>query len=204
MKFNSFLKISGFLMLFVTLALHAGVNVGEKAPAFTALTSQGKSLSLSDFKGKIVVLEWMNVGCPFIKKHYDSGNMQKLQKEYTKKGIIWLSVASSGPGKQGYLTQETAVEQNLLKEASPTALLLDANGDLGHLYGARTTPHMFIINKDGNIAYNGAIDDIRSTDVNDVPKATNYVSQALDELLAGKAVSVSATQPYGCSVKYKD
>ncbi len=196
--------ITSLLFLFIPFLLHAGVMVGENAPDFTVTDSHGKTHTLSDFEGKIVVLEWMNVGCPFIKKHYNSGNMQKLQKKFTEKGVIWLSVASSGPGKQGYLTLKTANNQPLLKEAKPTALILDENGEFGKLFGATNTPHFFIIDKEGKIAYNGAIDDIRSTNVEDVPKAKNYVKHALKELLAGKSVSTATTQPYGCSVKYKD
>ncbi|MFQ6037522.1 MAG: thioredoxin family protein [Candidatus Aminicenantales bacterium] len=178
--------------------------VGKTAPDFALPDSHGKTHRLSDCAGKIVVLEWLNHGCPFVGKHYRSGNMQELQKTYTGKGIIWFSVISSAPGKQGYCTPEQANTITEEKHAAPTAVLLDPEGTVGKLYGAKTTPHMFIIDKQGILVYNGAIDDIRSTNVEDIPKAKNYVRMALDELLAGKDVTVTTTQPYGCSVKYKD
>lgn len=180
----------------------ADAVIGEKAPDFTATDSNGKVHTLSSFKGKIVVLEWINHECPFVKKHYGSGNMQDLQKTYTGKGLIWLSVISSAPGKQGYCTPEEANSLTREKGAAPTAVLLDPQRTVGRLYGAKTTPHMFIINSDGVLVYNGAIDDIASTDVGDIAKAKNYVQFALDEVLTGKAVSIATSQPYGCSVKY--
>lgn len=194
-----------FLMTFILLGLSsfslAGVSPGDTAPDFELKDPEGNTHGLSDYDDKIIVLEWFNFGCPFVKKHYKSDNMQSLQKHYTEKDVIWLTVASSAPGKQGYLTPETAKTQPLLENAEHSALLLDSKGTVGKLYGAQTTPHMFIIDKN-KVVYNGAIDDIRSTDLDDVPKATNYVKQALDELLAGKPVSVKTTKPYGCSVKY--
>jgi peroxiredoxin len=201
--------ISGFFLfgLFTTLAFGANpleAEIGKSAPDFTLPDSSGKSHSLSDYEGKIVVLEWLNHGCPFVKKHYNSGNMQALQKAYTEKGVIWFSIISSAPGKQGYCTPEQASEITKEKNAAPTAVLLDPEGSVGRLYGAKTTPHMFIISKEGKLVYNGGIDDIRSTDVEDVAKAKNYVQEALDELLAGKEVPDKTSQPYGCSVKYKD
>jgi hypothetical protein len=180
----------------------ADVAIGEKAPDFTAADSNGKSHTLASYKGKIVVLEWLNHQCPFVKKHYGSGHMQELQKTYTGKGIIWLSVISSAPGKQGYSTPEQANSVTKEKGAAPTAVLLDPQGTVGKLYGAKTTPHMFIINADGVLVYNGAIDDTPSTDLGDIATAKNYVQSALDELLAGKPVSEATSQPYGCSVKY--
>jgi peroxiredoxin len=180
----------------------ADVAIGEKAPDFTAADSNGKSHTLASYKGKIVVLEWLNHQCPFVKKHYGSGHMQELQKTYTGKGIIWLSVISSAPGKQGYSTPEQANSVTKEKGAAPTAVLLDPQGTVGKLYGAKTTPHMFIINADGVLVYNGAIDDAPSTDLGDIATAKNYVQSALDELLAGKPVSEATSQPYGCSVKY--
>lgn len=180
----------------------ADVAIGEKAPDFTAADSNGKSHSLAAYKGKIVVLEWLNHQCPFVKKHYGSGHMQELQKTYTGKGVIWLSVISSAPGKQGYSTPEQANSVTKEKGAAPTAVLLDPQGTVGKLYGAKTTPHMFIINADGVLVYNGAIDDTPSTDLGDIATAKNYVQSALDELLAGKPVSEATSQPYGCSVKY--
>ncbi len=178
--------------------------VGEAAPDFILPDSNGKGHTLSDYAGKIVILEWLNHGCPFVQKHYNSENMQKLQRMAGEKGIVWFSVISSAPGKQGYCTPDQANEVTQEKNASPAAVLLDPEGTVGKMYGAKTTPHMFIIDKEGRLVYNGAIDDIRSTSVDDVDRAKNYVRMALDDLLAGREVSVKTSQPYGCSVKYKD
>ena len=179
-------------------------KVGEPAPEFTATDSNGNVHKLSAYRGKFVVLEWTNRGCPYTQKHYNSGNMQRLQKEWTAKGVIWLTVASSAPGKQGYVT--AAEENAYLKQvnAAPTAVLLDPTGQLGHLYDAKTTPHIFIINPQGTLIYNGAIDDRPTTDVSDVNGAKNYVTAALNEATSGKPVSVATSRPYGCSVKYSD
>jgi hypothetical protein len=197
------LIIGAALAILVAPAIQAAdAAVGEKAPDFTATDSNGKSHILGSYKGKIVVLEWLNHQCPFVKKHYGSGHMQELQKTYTGKGIIWLSVISSAPGKQGYLTPEEANSVTKEKGAAPTAVLLDPQGVIGKLYGAKTTPHMFIINAEGVLVYNGAIDDTPSTDLADIATAKNYVQSALDKLLAGKPVSEATSQPYGCSVKY--
>lgn len=192
-----------FAVLFsLTTWVHASVTIDEAAPTFTLTDTQGKTLSLADYKGKTVVLEWTNHECPFVKKHYDSGNMQALQKEFTEKGIIWLSVVSSAEGKQGFVN--AAEGQKILEEqkATPTAKLLDPEGKVGRLYAAQTTPHMFVIDAAGKIAYMGAIDDIPSADKNDIAKANNYVRAALNNILAGKAVETAVTKPYGCSVKY--
>jgi hypothetical protein len=160
--------------------------------------------SLAEYAGKDVVLEWHNNGCPFVRKHYLSGNMQKLQKAWTARGVVWLTVISSAPGQQGYVTADQ--ENAYLKQmnAAPTAALLDPTGKLGHLYDAKTSPHMFIINPSGILIYNGAIDDQPTPDPASVPGATNYVSQALAEAMAGKSLSVPTSRPYGCSVKYAD
>jgi peroxiredoxin len=190
-------------MALVAMPAWSSAKVGEPAPDFTLSDTYGKSHNLSDFKGKIVVLEWLNHDCPYVLKHYDGKNMQTLQKTYTGKGVIWLSVNSSAEGKQGNFPPAKANEITASKGASPTAVLLDASGTVGKLYGAKTTPHMFIINAEGILVYNGAIDDKPSTKIDDLKDAKNYVSAALDELLAGKAVSTAATKPYGCSVKYK-
>ncbi|MBX7223081.1 MAG: thioredoxin family protein [Blastocatellia bacterium] len=171
----------------------ADATVGQPAPAFSGTDSHGKTHNLSDFKGKYVVLEWYNPDCPIVRSKYDPGVMQKLQQEYTKKGIVWLSIDSSAPGKQGHLTPEQANAAIKKEKGAPTALLLDPEGKIGRLYGAKTTPHMFIIDPQGKLIYNGAIDDKANN---------NYVRTALDEVLAGKAVSNPTTQPYGCSVKY--
>jgi alkyl hydroperoxide reductase subunit AhpC len=181
-----------------------GAVVGKPAPDFTLTDSNGKSHSLSAYKGKTVVLEWVNFGCPFVRKHYGAGNMQKLQKDYTGKGVVWLSLNSSGQGKEGF---HTAAEINSLlseKGAAPSAYLSDTNGKVGHQYGARTTPHMFVIDPKGTLVYAGGIDDKPSTDQADIPGATNYVAAALDEALAGKKVATAVTKPYGCSVKYSN
>jgi peroxiredoxin len=190
----------------VALALSTAwaARVGDRAPDFTAKDSNGKVHKLSEYSGKYVVLEWHNRGCPYTAKHYDSGNMQRLQHEWTARGVIWLTVISSAPGKQGYVT---AADENAflkLANAAPTAVLLDPTGALGHLYEAKTTPHMFIIDPQGTLIYNGAIDDKSTTEVTDINGARNYVSLALGEALAGKPVTSPSTRPYGCSVKYPD
>ncbi len=194
----------------IALALFLGqpavsqqVTIGAPAPQFTLAGSDGKNHSLAQYKGSIVVLEWLNHECPFVKKHYSQGAMQRLQKSMVDKGIVWLSINSSAPGKQGHLTKELAVEVTAEKKATPTVVLLDgADGAVGKSYGARTTPHMFVIDKQGNVAYAGAIDSNSSSDPATIPDAVNYVAQAVDELLAGKAVSLPTTKSYGCSVKY--
>ena len=206
MKRGIFLTLSilvGFFLVLNPLVQATELPVGKPAPNFALPDTNGKNHSFSDYKGKIVVLEWINHDCPFVEKLYNSGHMQKLQKSYTGKGIIWLSINSSAPGKGGYCTPEKANELIKQKKAAPTALLLDPDGKVGKLYGAKTTPHMFIINSDGVLVYNGAIDDIRSTKIEDIPKAKNYVQIALDEVLEGKKVSIQTSVPYGCSVKYK-
>lgn len=182
----------------------SAAKVGEAAPEFTGTASNGKTFHLSDYRGKFVVLEWHNNGCPFVGKQYNSGNMQRLQKQWTGQGVTWFTILSSAPGQQGYVT---AMEENdyLAKmQAAPTAALLDPAGVIGHLYGAKTSPQMVVINAQGVVIYDGAIDDKPTTDLNDVPGATNYVSLALAQAMAGKAVETPATRPYGCSVKYGD
>lgn len=185
-----------------TNATKADVSVGKPAPNFTAVDSNGKSHQLSDFKGKVVVLEWTNHECPFVRKHYDSENMQKTQKLATDKGVVWLSVVSSAPGNQGYVDGAKANSLTKERNAAPTAVLLDPDGKLGRLYGARTTPHMFVIAADGTLAYMGAIDSIASSNKADVAKAENYVTKAIEQVLKGEPVTNATTQPYGCTVKY--
>ena len=180
----------------------AGAAVGEAAPGFTLTDTTGTVQSLSALKGRFVVLEWFNPDCPFVKKHYGSGNMQRLQRTSTDRGVVWLSIDSSAPGKQGHVSAEQANALMQEKGAAPTAILLDPDGTLGRLYGAKTTPHLFIINPDGILMYAGAIDDTPSTDPADVQTASNYVERALDEALAGQPVSIPETKSYGCSVKY--
>lgn len=182
----------------------ADVTIGEKAPDFTLPAADGGEKALSSFAGKIVVLEWHNKGCPFVKKHYGSGNMQALQKEYTGKDVVWLSINSSAEGKQGYETAAEALETVKAEGAAPTHVLLDPKGMVGKLYGAATTPHMYVIDKEGKLAYAGAIDDNASAEPEDAKTAKNYVRAAVDALQAGKPVEVSSTKSYGCGVKYAD
>jgi len=190
------------LLVTVLSIVALAARVGEPAPNFTATDSNGKAHTLSSYRGKFVVLEWHNQGCPYTKKHYDSGNMERLQKEWTQKGVVWFTVISSAPGTQGYVTAEQENDYMRRMNAAPTAALLDPTGDLGHLYGAKTTPHMFIINPDGVLIYDGAIDDKSTPDQADIPSSTNYVSLALSEAMSGKPVSTPTSRPYGCSVKY--
>ncbi len=180
----------------------AEVASGEAAPNFTLTDTHGKTHSLSDFKDKIVVLEWINHGCPFVVKHYNSGNMQSLQTKYTGQGVVWLSICSSADGKQGHMSASAWNDTNAKLKAAPTAVLLDADGKVGKLYGAKTTPHMYIIGKDGKLLYQGAIDSKRSADANDIKTSENYVASVLDAVLAGKEAPLSQSKPYGCSVKY--
>lgn len=193
--------IAGVLM---TATAHAAPEVGKPAPDFSAVDSNGKTHKLTGYRGKIVVLEWTNDGCPYVKKHYGSGNMQSLQKYAAAKGIVWLTIVSSAPGKQGYVDGAQANELTKSRGAAPTAVLLDPEGAVAHLYDARTTPHMFIVNKDGTLVYMGGIDDKPTSNPDDIPSAKNYVRVALDEVLAGKPVAEAVTRPYGCSVKYAD
>lgn len=179
-----------------------GVAIDQPAPDFTLKDIDGKEYKLSSFKGKYVVLEWVNFDCPFVKKHYSSGNMQALQAEATKKGVIWLSICSSAPGKQGHFPIADLKKRIATEKAVPTAYLIDENGVVGKLYGAKTTPHMFVIDSIGKLRYAGAIDDMPSTKVDDIPKATNYVRAALDAVTNGRTVAVKSQTPYGCAVKF--
>jgi peroxiredoxin len=176
--------------------------VGTTAPDFSVTDSKGKTQSVSQYKGKYVVLEWFNPECPFVKKHYGGGNMQKLQEEFTGKGVVWLSIDSSAPGKEGHLTAEQANQKMTEWKTKQTALLLDPNGKAGQTYGAKNTPHMFVINPEGKIIYEGAIDSKASANPADITGATNYVKVALEESMGGKPVTTATTKPYGCSVKY--
>lgn len=177
-------------------------RINELAPDFMAVDSNGTTRKLSDYQGKIVVLEWTNHQCPFVGKHYGSGNMQALQAEATADGIVWLSIISSAPGQQGYVDGAAANEQTTSRGASPTAVLLDPEGTIGRLYGARTTPHMYVIDPEGVLRYMGGIDNIPSADPSDIESAQNYVRPAIASLLAGEPVATATSQPYGCSVKY--
>jgi AhpC/TSA family len=191
------------LAILIGCSVAWAARVGEPGPDFAATDTNGKVHKLSEYRGRFVVLEWTNRGCPYTQKHYNSGNMQRLQREWTGKGVIWFTIISSAPGTQGYVT---APEENAyVKEvnAAPTAVLLDPTGAVGQLYDAKTTPHMFIINSQGTLIYNGAIDDRPTTDLADVSGAKNYVSVSLQEATSGKPVTDATTRPYGCSVKYR-
>ena len=196
--------IAGCVLLLFLAPAGWAVRVGGSAPDFTGTDSHQKVHTLSVYRGKYVVLEWHNNGCPYTRKHYVSGNMQRLQKQWTGRGVVWLTIISSAPGTQGYVT---AAEENAYlrtMNASPTAALLDPKGDIGHLYSAKTTPQMIIVDPKGVLIYDGAIDDRPTADVSDIPVAKSYISAALEEALSGKAVTVPSTHPYGCSVKYGD
>jgi len=187
------------LLLTIPSLAHA-----KAAPAFTAVDVDGKTRSLAEFKGKVVVLEWVNEDCPYVKKHY-SGNMQGLQQAATADGVVWLTIASSAPGKQGYFADGAAAKTWMnARGAKPTTLLLDPQGTVATAYKAKTTPHMFVIDRDGQVVYEGAIDDTPSAKVEDLKTAKNYVAAALGDVKAGRKVAVAYSQPYGCSVKYKD
>ena len=181
----------------------ASVTVGQKAPDFSAKDTAGKTVSLADFKGKTVVLEWVNPGCPYVKKHYNGGNMQSTQKDAADKGVVWLAINSTETGHSDYLAP-AALQKWMTEQKSPaTHTLMDESGKIGQLYAARTTPHMYIINPQGNLVYAGGLDSIASANPADIKTATNYVKQSLGETLAGKPISAATTRPYGCSVKYK-
>jgi peroxiredoxin len=177
-------------------------EVGKAAPAFSVADTNGKTHSLSQYKGKWVVLEWLNHDCPYVRKHYGTGTMQALQKKYVDKGVVWLSVVSSAPGNQGHFSNEKANELTKEKNASPSAVLIDPSGTVGRTYHARTTPHMFVIDPKGTLLYMGGIDDKPSAKPADIEGARKHVDIALQEAMAGKPVSVPSSQPYGCSVKY--
>jgi cytochrome oxidase Cu insertion factor (SCO1/SenC/PrrC family) len=196
------MKQAFLILLAATAIAHADVKVGQSAPDFTLTDCSGKSVSLSDFKGKTVVLEWVNHGCPFVVKHYGSGNMQKLQANATAKGAVWLSICSSAPGKQGHMPPADAAKKYEEVKSAATAYLLDESGEVGKKYGAKRTPEMYVVNAEGILVYHGAIDDRPSTDPGDIAGSKNFVAAALEETLAGKPVSTPQTEAYGCSVKY--
>lgn len=183
-------------------ALANDLAVGQAAPDFTVASNSGKAVSLSQFRGHYVALEWTNPECPFVGKHYRSGNMQNLQKGFVNQGVVWLTVDSSAPGKQGNLSAAQASDLLQSRHAAPTAFLLDASGTVGHLYGAKTTPHMFLIDPKGNLVYEGGIDSIASTDAGDIGRATPYFKNAVEHAIAGQPIDPNSTRPYGCSVKY--
>ncbi len=202
MKFTAHVFGGAALVAALATVCSAQVKVGAPAPDFTAKDSRGQTEALTQYRGKYVVLEWHNQGCPFTKKHYVSGNMQALQKEWTAKGVVWFTVISSAPGAQGYMTPSEENDYLAKEHAVPTAALLDADGKVGHLYSAKTTPQMVVIDPNGKVIYDGAIDDRPTPDPDDVHGADNYVSDALTAAMAGKPVATPFTRPYGCSVKY--
>ena len=182
----------------------AQVTVGQPAPAFSLVAADGKTVALESLRGKTVVLEWTNHDCPFVRKHYDAGNMQAQQKEAAAVGAVWLQVISSAPGKQGYVDGATAVALNTNRQAAPAGTLLDPTGKVGQQYGAKTTPHMYVINVQGTLVYQGGIDSIANARTEDIAKAEQHVRVALAELAKGKPVTKATSKPYGCSVKYAD
>jgi hypothetical protein len=193
--------LTSLLVLPIGMAQAAAV-VGQPAPEFAVRDASGQEVKLSQFRGKHVVLEWMNPGCPFVRKHYESGNMPAIQKEAMAKGVVWLSVYSTDDDSWGYTKPAKLQEWLRGRQATPTAVLMDGKGLVGKAYGARTTPHIFVVSPTGVLLYAGGIDSIASTDKDDIPKATNYVRQALGESLGGKPVSVASSRPYGCMIKY--
>lgn len=187
----------------IALPVRAAPQVGQPAPDFSLKDAAGKTVKLSDYRGKHVVLEWTNPGCPYVRKHYDSGNMPATQKEAAGKGVVWLAINSTERGSDEYLEPAKVVAWQQARKAQPSAVLSDEEGVAGRAYGARTTPHMYIVDPQGKLVYAGGIDSIPSSNPKDIKKAVNYVRQGLNEALAGKAISQPVTRPYGCSVKYK-
>lgn len=198
MKTLAIAAITGAL----AIATATAKEVGEAAPSFSAETLKGESISLADFKGKVVVLEWVNFDCPFVKKHYASGNMPKLQEEYAAKDVVWVTVNSSAKGQQGYLENDAMIARADREGHKAHHFVMDPAGTIGKSYDAKVTPHMFIIDKEGKLVYNGAIDSISSASQDDIAKADKLFANALDATLEGKEVSNAKNQPYGCGVKY--
>jgi len=187
----------------VSLSISANAaDVGKPAPEFSAKDAKGAAVSLAELKGKVVVLEWVNHGCPFVAKHYGSKNMQKLQETYTAKGVVWISINSGSKASGSFTDNEAFLKLSSEKGSKASHLIADESGTIGKAYGAKTTPHMFVINKDGVLVYNGAIDSKKTTEPADIATSENYVAKALDAVLDGKAVEIDKTEPYGCSVKY--
>ena len=199
------MKIKILVFLITCFTLFGGVKNDAIAPTFTLMNQDSEMIDLASFKGKKVILEWTNHDCPFVKRHYDTDNMQDLQREYTENDVIWLSIISSAKGKQGYVTKPEAQELTANRNAQPSHVLFDSNGDVGKLYDAKTTPHMFIIDEVGMLRYQGAIDNLGTTGAlfsTDLSKAKNYVRNAMKSLFLGEDVTEKNTRPYGCSVKY--
>jgi peroxiredoxin len=185
----------------ISVSAHAA-EVGKPAPAFSAKDAKGVDVSLESLKGKVVVLEWINHGCPFVVKHYGSQNMQKLQQTYTEKGVVWISINSGSKASGSYTDDAAFLKMSTDKGSKASHLIADESGSIGKAYSAKTTPHLFVINKDGVLVYNGAIDSKKTTNAADIATSDNYVAKALDEVLAGKEVTTAKTEPYGCGVKY--
>jgi hypothetical protein len=202
-KFSATLKmLAAFCVISWATLVSAAPEIGKPAPDFTGTDSNGQTVHLSDFKGKPVILEWSNDECPYVKKWYKSGAMQKLQELAGKNNMIWLTVISSGPGKEGFVSGKQANDDTQSRHASPTHVLLDPQGTIGHLYDARNTPVMFVVDVKGNLVYMGGADSIGTTDINDLQKAEPYVQEAIIAVAAGKPVAKPVTRPYGCNVKY--
>jgi hypothetical protein len=195
------MKILAAILFSLALTAQAA-DSGKLAPAFALKAASGKTVSLTELKGKVVVLEWLNHGCPFVRKHYDSGNMQSLQKDAKAKGVVWLSIISSAPGKQGYVDAKGAVAEAKKYKSEATEILLDADGTVGRAFEAKVTPHMYVINAEGILVYQGAIDDKATADQADIKGARNYVSQALNAVVNGEKIMLQDTKAYGCGVKY--
>ena len=199
------MKIKILSLLLLSLLATTSVKNGDTAPSFTLLNQDNKTVSLDEFKGKKIILEWTNHDCPFVKRHYDTTNMQTIQKDMTDNEIVWLSIISSAEGKQGHVSKEQAKELTLKRNAHPTHVLLDTKGDVGRMFSAKTTPHMFVIDEIGKVRYQGAIDNLGNTGAlfsTDLSKAKNYVRNAVTQLVSGEEVKDKKTRPYGCSVKY--
>lgn len=194
-----------FIMLFASASFLVGqeAKIDETAPDFTLPDINGMDVVLSGYSGKIIVLEWINFDCPYVRKHYESKNIPQMQEKYTKQGVVWMSICSSAPGKQGYFATGEIRKRIQQYNAKMTFYLIDSEGTVGKKYGAKTTPHFFIIDKNGKLVYAGAVDDKASTDIEDIKTARNYIVEVLDGLLSGKNPPVKVTKPYGCSVKYK-
>lgn len=198
------LRLAAILALFATPAWADGPALGKAAPDFVGVDSKGQKVRLADLKGKLVVLEWTNHGCPYVRKHYNSGNMQKVQGVAREQGVVWLSIVSSPEGAQGHVNGAEADKLTADRNAKPSHVLLDPKGQIGRLYGARVTPHMYIVGADGTLLYKGGIDSIRSSRIDDIAKAKNYVLAALDDIKAGRKVAEADTIAYGCTIHYRD
>lgn len=202
-NFVRFVKRSIVATLLILPQFTFAAKVDAPAPEFSLLNTEGQEVALSDYRGKYVILEWTNHLCPYVQKHYSGGNMQGLQKKYTEQDVVWLSIISSAPGKQGYVDAAKAASLTAERGAAPSNVLFDPEGNVGKSYNAKTTPHMYVIDPEGMLRYAGAIDSIKSANPADIPKATNFLEQSITQLLAGQAVSDKMTVPYGCTIKYK-